>query len=280
MFNLRSRFSHVLNDRIIRQIRGRSRVLPDFIIFGTVRSGTTSLYYNICNHPCIEPADYDEIGFFDSNFELGINWYKSHFPTINKKNIILKKEKYFATGEDTPFYFWNEDVINRILKLIPNVRLIAILRNPVDRTYSNYHLARRQKDEESSFEDVIKKEKAFIEKELKIGENISFEKEVDIWPFMSRSIYVEQLKKWYKKFPSEQIHIISTEDFLKEPDATLKNIFEFLNVPNKEISNLEKKKVAKYDKMKDETRKDLLDFFKPYNEQLFDLIGKRFQWEN
>jgi len=88
------------------------------------------------------------------------------------------------------------------------------------------------------------------------------------------------LKSGIKKFSSEQIHIISTEDFSKEPDITLKNIFEFLNVPNKEISNLEKKKVAKYNKMKDETRKDLLDFFKPYNEQLFDLIGKRFQWEN
>ena len=57
-----------------------SRVLPDFIVIGTVRSGTTSLYHNICEHPSVLPAAYDEIGFFDSNFHLGIKWYQSMFP--------------------------------------------------------------------------------------------------------------------------------------------------------------------------------------------------------
>ena len=66
------------------------RVLPDFIIFGTVRSGSTSLYYDICEHPSVLPAAYDEIGFFDSNYHLGINWYRSMFPKrsdMNKKKM-------------------------------------------------------------------------------------------------------------------------------------------------------------------------------------------------
>ena len=278
MFNLRSRFSHFKYDTIIRPKQGKSRLLPDFIIFGTVRSATTSLYENICQHPCIKRAEHDEIGFFDTNYKYGINWYKSHFPTINEKNNILEKEKYFATGEDTPFYFWSEDSRNRIFDLIPKIKLIAILRNPVDRAYSTFKLGERAGNDTRSFEYAVDEEIDLIKKrEIRFDDKKSYE---GVKVNIIQSIYFEQLKHWFDKFPKEQILIISTEDFSKEPHTILKNVFEFLNVPNKKIINLQKRKVAKYPEMRVETRKLLLDYFKPYNEQLFDLLGKRFQWDN
>ena len=271
-------FSHVLNDRIIRPIKGRSRVLPDFIIFGTVRSGTTSLYYNICEHPCIEPADIDEIGFFDSNYKFGVNWYKSHFPTINKKNIILEKEKYFLTGEDTPFYFWSKDSTNRIFGLIPKIKLIAILRNPVDKAYSTFQLGVRSGNEKKSFEIAIKEEIKLIEEKKKSFDNpLSYS---GIRVNLIQGMYVEQLKFWFEKFPRNQILVLSTEDLSNEPNTVLKNVFEFLNVPDKKITNLQKRKVAKYPKMESKTREFLLKFFKPHNEKLFKLVGKKFGWDN
>ena len=102
---------HRFFKRGIAGITASNRVLPNFIIIGTVRSGTTSLYYNICEHPSVLPAAYDEIGFFDSNFHLGINWYRSMFPTEKKMEEIKKDTGFAITGEDTPFYFWKKEAV-------------------------------------------------------------------------------------------------------------------------------------------------------------------------
>ena len=107
-------------------ITASSRVFPDFIIIGTVRSGTTSLYYNICKHKSILPAAYDEIGFFDSNYNLGTDWYRSMFPTQKEMRNIEISTGNSITGEDTPFYFWKEEVADRIKKLLPETKLIGI----------------------------------------------------------------------------------------------------------------------------------------------------------
>lgn len=254
------------------------RVLPDFIIIGTVRSGTTSLYYTLCEHPYIAPAAYDEIGFFDSNFELGINWYKSLFPTIIQKKYAKSSHKFFMTGEDTPFYFWNKTAAERILKTIPNIRLITIFRNPVDRAYSNYNLGKRLGSENLSFEDAIKLEIGDLEKDPDLFEKnlIKFSRPR---AYIAKGLYAEQLKIWLKLFPSDRILILNTEEFSREPQKVLKKSFEFLNLPYKKIENIKTLKVSKYPPMKNETRKFLLDYFKPHNEKLYQLINMRFDWE-
>ena len=83
-----SQYYHRYFKRGFSGITASSRVLPDFIIIGTVRSGSTSLYYNICEHPSVLEAAYDEIGYFDSNYHLGENWYRSMFPTQKIMNIF------------------------------------------------------------------------------------------------------------------------------------------------------------------------------------------------
>ena len=82
---------HRFFKRGLSGITSSSRVLPNFIIIGTVRSASTSLYYNICEHPSVLEAAYDEIGFFDSNFHLGINWYRSMFPTQKEMKDVKEK---------------------------------------------------------------------------------------------------------------------------------------------------------------------------------------------
>ena len=109
--NIRNSLSskyHRFVKRGVSGITASSRVLPDFIIVGTVRSGTTSLYYNICEHPSVLPAAYDEIGFFDSNYNLGIEWYRSMFPKQKEMEEVRKSTDFSITGEDTPFYFWKK----------------------------------------------------------------------------------------------------------------------------------------------------------------------------
>ena len=243
---------HRFVKRGLSGITASSRVLPDFIISGTVRSGTTSLYYNICEHPSVLPADYDEIGFFDSNYHLGINWYRSMFPTEKEMERVKKETNFAITGEDTPFYFWKKEAAERILKDIPNSKIIIIFRNPVDRAYSNYQLGIRKKTETLSFEDAIDEEMNFLEKH-------SFRESVDRRrSYLSKGFYENQIKIWFNVFPREKIHILSTEDMQKNPEKTLLKIFQFLVIPNYTLKNPQKQKSSEYKKMDEKTRKILL----------------------
>ena len=263
--------------RHIFGITGPIRSLPDFIIIGTVRSGTTSLYYNICQHECVLTAAYDELGFFDSNYHLGLNWYRSLFPTLFSKWAVKQKTQFAITGEDTPFYIWNPLVAKRILKIIPNVKLIVLFRNPVDRAYSNYHLAVREGSENLSFEDAIQSELDSL-KNSKIKSDDDVKKYTVPRSYIAKGFYADQLKIWLKLFKSKQLFITSTEDFESNANNTLNKIYDFLEIPQINLKNLEKHKVASYPPMKDETRKFLVDLYKIHNEELFRMISKEFDW--
>ncbi|MCV0410556.1 sulfotransferase [Nitrosopumilus sp.] len=271
------RFYYQFVKRHIFAISGPLRSLPDFIIIGTARSGTTSLYYNICQHPCVLPAAYDELGFFDSNFHLGLNWYRSLFPTLFSKWIVKHNKKFAITGEDTPFYIWSPTVAKRILKILPNVKLIVLFRNPIDRAYSNYHLGVRAGSENLSFEDAIQVELNRLNNKIE-SEN-ELEKYTTPRSYIVKGLYANQLKIWLELFNNEQLFIISTEDFESKPQETLDKIFDFLQIPKNHVVNPEKHKVASYPKMKSETRKFLIDFYKKPNAELFSMIGREFDWD-
>jgi len=264
--------------RNFKYITSPFRSLPDFIIIGAVRCGTTSLYYDICEHSCVLPASYDEIGFFDSNYELGINWYKSMFPTKNKMKKIKSKTGMCITGEDTPFYFWDKIAIKRIKKELPKVKLIVLLRNPIDRAYSNYQLGVRSGSESLSFEDSIKKEINILEKNDEI-ENDEIEKFLRPRSYFAKGLYHNQIKNWFNIFSKDQIIILSTENLAKNPHKTLEEIFTFLDLPNEKIENLQHKKVEKYQEMNQDTRQILKKLFKSHNEKLFKFIEKNFEWD-
>lgn len=268
---------YVLLQRHYYAITSPLRILPNFIIIGAVRCGTTSLYYNLCEHPSILAASYDELGFFDSNFHLGLYWYRSMFPTVIHKKYIECKNNFCITGEDTPFYFWNPLAAKRILRILPTVKLIAILRNPVDRAYSNYHIGLKYGNEQLSFEDAIdweiKKLKENLHDQEKRIAKFNYPRS-----YLIKGLYAEQLRIWFKLFPQEQILVISTEEMVNNPQQALSEVFQFLNLPKYYLKNPQRRKVENYPKMKLETRKLLLDFFTPYNKELFSLLGKDFGW--
>ena len=259
-------------------ITAKSRVLPNFLIIGAVRCGTTSLYYDICQHPSVEKAAYDEIGFFDDNYHLGEDWYRSLFPTKKKMEKTEQNTGYAITGEDTPFYIWNNDVIKRVAEMLPNIKLISILRNPVDRAYSNYHLGIREGTEKRSFDEAVKVDMDYInsQKEKKVKLNrVDYKKS-----YIAKGIYSDQLKEWYEVFNKKQLCVLSTENFSNNPNETLAKVFEFLEIPNFSIKSFEKQKISDYPKMNDETRKEISKFFSEYNEKLYQMINTKFDWDS
>ena len=205
-------------------ITAKSRVLPDFLLIGAVRSGTTSLYYDICQHPSVHEAAYDEIGFFDDNFRLGINYYKSFFPI--KTEETAKKLDYDVTTS----YLTSPFVAERVAKEIPNVKIIVLLRNPTSRAWSDYNASQKKDASEEEFQTYIDDELQELEAsdfEEKVSKN-DYNMSEPFSNFIKKGLYSVYLKKWLKLFPRKNFLFISTESFSNDENKVFKQIFDFL----------------------------------------------------
>ena len=271
------RFYQLFVKRHFFGITSPLRVLPDFFVIGAGRTGTTSLYHYLDQHPSLSKSAYDELGYFDVNFHLGLHWYRSLFPSIFTKYKIKLKTNFFMTYDVTPSYVrrpWNAE---RIKKLFPNTKLIIVLRNPVDRTYSHYHLAKKF-GETRTFDELVKEDMNNILKwNVDSKDDNYFGTKVEK-SFLARGFYAEQLEKWFKLFSTNQIMIVPSEKLASDTQNTMSSIFKFLNLPEFKIPNTKKVNVSQYSKMNPITRKLLIKFFKPYNEELNNFSNIDFEW--
>lgn len=277
--NIYQKFFYGLCKRHIYYMTGGSRVLPDFFVIGVVRSGTTSLFHYMGQHPCIESSAYDEIGYFDDNFHLGLNWYKSLFPTKFTKNKIKNKHGKFLTYDVTPFYIYNPLVAKRILESFPKSKIISNLRNPIDRAYSNYIIALQEGDTTKTFEETICDAIDELEKNKSKLNDDAYLVNVHYENILARGFYADQLKIWYKLFPKDQLLMISSENLANNTDNSLTQIFKFLGLSDFKINDTSRKNKRKYSPMKKETRDLLIEFYKPHNEELYRLINQNFDWD-
>ena len=261
---------------------GAFHILPDFLIIGAVRAGSTSLYEGLKTHPNVFGSKIKEIYFFDANFHRGVNWYKRFFPSKWKKFQITKiHKKKFLTGEATPHYISYSHAPKRVFNLIPNVKLIVILRNPIDRAYSQYQSRVSAGTEPLSFDDAIKKEDIRLENVLKKMEEDEnyIHNNFFRYSYLHHGIYVNGLRKWMETFPKNQFLILKAEEFYQKPAIIFESIQKFLGLPKFHPANYAHYNLGKYDDMNTETRKFLHEFFKPYNEELYKFLGRDFGWE-
>ncbi|MDJ0690559.1 MAG: tetratricopeptide repeat protein [Xenococcaceae cyanobacterium MO_188.B32] len=260
---------------------------PNFIVIGAGKSGTSSLYEYICSHSQVISSLKKELRFFNykPNFHKGVDWYLSHFPPIPKgKNLI--------TGEATPGYF-GSDVQESISSLFPNIKLIAILRNPVDRAFSQYNHWVRNGIERRSFREAVISE---IEKLEKIFNNIDiFEfqkiekiKEIcyqvhrgnskEKTGYLWEGLYVYFLQKWTKYFSKEQLLVIKSEDFYAQPEVEMKKVFTFLALPDYHLPIYKKYNAGKYSSLDKQLYDRLTEFFQPHNQRLEEYLNRKFNW--
>lgn len=265
-----------------RVLSGPVRSLPDFIIIGAQRCGTTSLYHYLTEHPHIVPAVRKEVHFFDNYFEEGIIWYRAHFPSLLYKWYVKRLYQYdILTGEASPYYIIHPWAPWRISKILPHVKLIVLLRNPVDRAYSHYQHTIRLKKQTLSFEEAITRESEILagEREQMLQNEQYYSSKYRIFSYLSRGIYVKYLKVWYRFFPSEQILILRSEDFYASPATSLKKVFTFLNLPDRELQEYKPYNHITYPEMASKTRKQLIEYFQPYNQQLYGFLKRDFFWD-
>ena len=196
-------------------------MLPNFLLIGAMKSGTSSLYHHLKNHPQIYMAKGSDtrktIHFFskDDVWDKGLGWYESFFPNSNpRKYRLFGERKYLAIGEASGTYSKYprfDQAAERIYQTIPHAKLIYIVRDPIKRLLS--HLDHRVIENASS--------QAITLENFDIGkiENV-----------LNTSRYYTQLERYLKFFPKEQIHVLSMEDLRDDPRATLQDTFRFLEV--------------------------------------------------
>jgi len=269
-------------NKVFYTTTGSSHVLPDFLIIGAARSGTTSLYEYLIKHPSVYSATGKEVYFFDKKYNKGFNWYRSFFPSkLTKFSVETLERKKFITGEATPRYLHHPHTPKRVFDLIPQVKLIVLLRNPIDRAYSHYQMEVDHGDEELSFEEAIEQEKNRIlkdEERMDVDENfysVNFYRK----SYITRGIYVNQLKRWFNFFPKKQFLILKSEDLYSQTQKIYEQSLDFLNLPKFDLNSFKAFKKRRYSSLSDEMRKKLVEYFRPYNEQLYKLLDRNFGWE-
>jgi len=256
---------------------------PDFLIIGVPKSATTALFQYLLQHPSISPPLTKQIHFFDRYFSRGTAWYKNCLPYKWEKFKLEKIQKCgFATGEATIHYMLHPLAPERVKNLIPNVKLIVILRNPVDRAYSHYQMEFANKNENFLFEEILKEEPKRLNGEF---EKLTNDENYDSLEYPHRAYlatghYAEHLKRWFKYFPREQFLIIKNEEFLSDISKGYNEVLDFLNLPSFDLPEYKKIHSRKYEKMKPETRQKLIEYFHPYNKELYKLLDRDFGWDN
>ncbi|MCU0543995.1 MAG: tetratricopeptide repeat protein [Oscillatoriaceae cyanobacterium Prado104] len=239
---------------------------PDFIIIGSQRCGTTSLYSYLAKHPQILTPIKKEMDFFSWHFDRGIGWYLAHFPQ-------LPEGEQFLTGEASPSYFDCREAPQRLRKKFPQVKLIVLLRNPVDRAISHYYRLVDLNWESRSFDRAIGDE---IERLNQNPENIIGEEPGN---YIARGIYVEFIENWMGFFHPEQLLVLKSEDFYANPGQTVKEVLEFLELPDYQLPEYQNANPGFYRPVSQSMRNLLRDYFQPYNQQLEEYLRKKFDWE-
>jgi len=263
---------------------GFLHVLPNYYIIGGQKCGTGSLYTYLVQHPNVQPAISKEPSYFDRYYDRGLNWYKICFPFGFHKTYYKKiKKQKFVTGEASVRYLDHPFTPKRLKKITPNAKFIILLRNPIDRAYSQHTRVSGTGRDPLSFEEAIEKEEERTKPEFKKMEENEMYWSGDYFRFsyLSRGIYVDKLERWFSVFPKEQFLIIQSEEFFKNTTEIYKQVLKFLDLSDFKLPEYKQIGKAKYKqpKMNSETRKKLVEYFKPHNERLYEFLGRRFDWD-
>lgn len=255
----------------LRLRMGQPRALPDAVILGAQKCGTTSLHGYLVQHPGVIPPLRKEVHYFDLNYPRGEAWYRAHFGRTGETGLNL---------DASPYYLFHPAVPARLHALLPDAKLVVLLRDPVRRAYSHYWHERAKGREKLEFDDAIAAEPgrvAAAEAGLADG---SLDRSADHqhFSYLARGRYAEQLERWFALYPRERFLVVRFEDLVKEPLARLNDVLAWLGLPPAAKVDLEPRNTRRYPPMSPETERRLREQFEPHNRRLEALLGRSLGW--
>lgn len=254
----------------LRRFGHVKRPLPDFLIAGAAKAGTTSLHAYLSEHPAVSSPIRKEIHYFDLNMRRGEGWYRSHFPADTSA----------VTGESTPYYLFHPLVPERVAATLPEVKVIVLLRDPIDRAFSQHNHEVASGHESLSFERALE-----CEAERLAGEEARLRADPghrsfahQHFSYQARGRYAVQLERWFEHFDRDRFLIIRAEDLFADPAAELAVAQRFLGLDVVLPANLTARNARRYAPIDPALRTRLVKRFRPENERLHQLIHRDFMW--
>jgi len=261
------------------------RVLPDFLVIGGQRCGTDSLFKDLGLHPCVVPATRKEVSYFTRHFAMGEAWYRTHFPT--RARLAVRRRRVHArvaSFEATPDYLFHPLAPERAAHLVPDAKLVALLRDPLARAYSHYRHMVRLGFEDLSFDEAIarEEERTAPDRARLRDDPLGHPAQLLRYSYAARGAYAEQLERWFTHFRRDRVLVVRSEDFFHRPARTFGEILEFLELPAWQpgaFPNYSRPQPGTGERgPSDAAKADLARYFAPRNEQLSALLGRDMAW--
>lgn len=260
--------------------KSSQRRKPDFLVIGILKCGTSFLFNHLTYHPQVLPPITKEVHYFTQSHIEDLDYYLSHFPAVSDKNYL--------TGEATPDYFTFPTIAREIFSLSPNIKLIILLRNPVERTissfywynsFANKYLRKHLKGSHSIDMRLVGEIVNQLPKSLKQEKNCPNNIEAGISSHITFSLYIYYLREWFSIFPREQFLILKSEDLFTESVSTMKQVYDFLGLPNHSLARHSNQNSNTYPPISPDLRQQMAEFFQPYNQELEEYLGRKFNWD-
>ena len=256
------------------------RMLPDVVIVGAQRAGTTTLFRMLSEHPQVtRPTLSKGTAFFDLNYQRGMRWYRAHFP-LRATAWMRSRGKRHLTFESCGYYMFHPHAAARMAEQLPHVQVVALLRDPVDRAYSAHQHELRRGFETLGFDEALEQEEERLrgeEQRLLDDPSVrSFDHQHH--GYLARSRYVDQVRRLLDTFGPDRVLIMDAEALFADPRGEFTRLCEWLRIdPPTEVAD-EQWNAAPRDPLSPERRAELAAYFAPYDEQLSSLLGRPLTW--
>jgi hypothetical protein len=263
----------------------RLRLLPTFLIIGTQTAATLPLFRALRRHPEVAGPRRahenislsSELHFFDLNFARGINWYRSCFPLVARRFWWRRRGRDLLAGEATPAYLFHPAVPDRVAATLPDVQLIALLRDPIERAYWDYDSRHLRGLELLSFEDALAAEAEGAARGDVAGR--SNPRSHGPYAYVERGLYADQLERWLTFFPRDQLLVLRAEDFVTRPSDTYAIVLDFLGLAGRKPPPIQLPRWTPAP-IEPALRVRLEERFAEPNARLARLLGQDFGWDS
>jgi hypothetical protein len=268
------------------------RPWPEFLIIGTKRGGTTSLYRYLELHPAVLPLvpssrylplqdNIKGVKFFDTGYQHGPRWYRSHFPSTVARRLAGRPLGVAPiTGEATPYYLFHPRAAERAAAVVGHAKVIVLLRDPVERAHSHWAERCRNGTEPLGFEAALEAEAGRLAGECERMDRdptyASFAHQHQ--SYVAQSRYAESLARWKEHFPQDQLLVLCSEELYADPERELERVHAFLGLPHQRPPDLSARNAIVRESMPDPVRRHLESGFAADVQELEQVAGRTFPW--
>ncbi|MGH3315031.1 MAG: sulfotransferase domain-containing protein [Nocardioidaceae bacterium] len=263
-------------------VTSRARMTPDFLIVGAQRCGTTSLYRTLVEHPSVLPAVLHKgVHYFDTAYTRSPRWYRGHFPLqATARRTSTRTGSRTITGEASPYYMFHPAVPARIANDLPDVKLIALLRDPVERAYSAHTHELARGFDTLPFEEALEAEEDRLAgEEIRLLADPGFVSHAhQHQAYVDRGRYVEQLDRMASLVGRDRLLVLDADDFFADPYTGLADVQRFLDLPQWQPARVEKRNARPRAPMPAALRSRLEADLEPWDELLAAWWGRTPSW--